>query len=244
MVESRKGSLVVVGTGYRIAGQTTPEALHHLKKSDVLFYLVYDPITERWVRSLNASAVSLRKYFRQGRLARDCCNAIVDRILRSLRRGLNVCAAFSGHPSVCLNPSHDALRRARSEGFRTKMLPAVSSVDCMFADLGVDPVGSGCHVLDASAFLVYSHKPVTSSDLVLLQVANLGKKSVVTTNDMAKVRLLRRVLEKSYPADHPVVLYEVAVNPLVHPRIQRVKLSTLEEQEISFSTTVYVPAVK
>jgi uncharacterized protein YabN with tetrapyrrole methylase and pyrophosphatase domain len=245
VAERRQGSLVVIGTGYHIAGQTTPEAFHYLRKSETVFYLVYDGLTEHWIRSIRPSAISLRKYFRSGRNCVDCCNTAADHIIAAVRRRLKVCAAFSGHPSICLHPSHESLRRARLEGFSTKVLPAVSALDCMFADLEIDPLECGYQIADASAFLVYGHKPITSSALVLLQIANLGKKFAgPPLKDLyEKVKVLKRVLQKSYPSQHDVILYETAANPLVQPRIQRVKLSALDKQDISFSTTLYVPPV-
>ena len=50
------GRLTVVGTGYNVAGQVTPEALSCLKSADRLFYLMSDPATALWLRSLNAAA--------------------------------------------------------------------------------------------------------------------------------------------------------------------------------------------
>ena len=64
---------------------------------------------------------------------------IVGDILDAVRGGASVCAAFYGHPGIFVTPSHDAVRRARAEGYPARMLPAVSAVDCLFADLGVDP---------------------------------------------------------------------------------------------------------
>jgi uncharacterized protein YabN with tetrapyrrole methylase and pyrophosphatase domain len=243
MVVDRSGSLVVVGTGYHIAGQTTSEALDCLRESDAVFYLVYDALTESWVRSLNPTAVSLLKYVKPGRPSIDCCNAMVNRILSAVGRGLDVCAAFSGHPCICLYPSHEAVRRVRSQGFRARILPGVSALDCMFADLGVDPIRNGYRVLDATAFLIYGYKPQPSSALILLQIGNIGRTAEGQSADVqAKTKVLREVLEKSYPACHPVILYETAPNPLVEPRMQRVSLSKLDKQEIRFTTTLYIPA--
>jgi uncharacterized protein YabN with tetrapyrrole methylase and pyrophosphatase domain len=243
MALHRGGSLSVVGTGYHIAGQTTAESLDCLRKSDSLFYLVYDAITEYWVRSLNPSATSLRKYIKPGRPSAESCNAMVAPIIAAVRRRLNVCAAFSGHPSLCLYPSHEAVRRANAEGFPAKILPALSALDCMFADLAVNPIQYGYRVLDATAFLIYGYKPQPSSAFILLQIANIGGTRASSVSMQSKIRVLRKVLEKSYAACQPVILYETAANPIVEPRIQRVSLSTLEKQEIRFNTTLFIPPV-
>ena len=62
---------------------------------------------------------------------------MVERILSYVRRGLNVCVVFYGHPGV--HPGHESIRRARMEGFSASKLPGISAEDCLFAELGIDP---------------------------------------------------------------------------------------------------------
>ena len=52
-VAPRRGSLVVVGTGIKLAGQTTIEAVDCMQRAERLLYLVTDPPTEAWIRRLN-----------------------------------------------------------------------------------------------------------------------------------------------------------------------------------------------
>src|SRR5262249_46279816 len=59
-----RGSLIVVGTGIRTVGQLTLEAIAWIKESDVVLYLVADPIAEEVIRHLNPNgAISLRGYY-------------------------------------------------------------------------------------------------------------------------------------------------------------------------------------
>jgi len=53
------GSLVVVGTGYNVAGHVTPEARALIEGAERFFYLVTDPVTSAWLRTLNGSADSV-----------------------------------------------------------------------------------------------------------------------------------------------------------------------------------------
>ena len=48
---------------------------------------------------------------------------MVEEILAAVREGKRVCAVFYGHPGVYVKPSHEAVRRARKEGFEARMLP-------------------------------------------------------------------------------------------------------------------------
>jgi precorrin-6B methylase 1 len=68
---------------------------------------------------------------------------MVERILSYVRRGLNVCVVFYGHPGVFVHPGHESIRRARIEGFSACILPGISAEDCLFAELGIDPSKNG-----------------------------------------------------------------------------------------------------
>src|SRR6267378_269682 len=114
-------SLTVVGTGLKFGTQLTPQAHEVIRRCDRLFYLVYDPVSARWLDELKPSAVSLHRFYRPKKHWRDCCDKMVEAIMGDLRIDLNVCAAFGGHPALCVYPSHEAMRRARQEGFATTM---------------------------------------------------------------------------------------------------------------------------
>jgi len=153
---STRGSLIVIGTGIRTVGQLTMEAIAWMKIADALLYVVGDPIAEAVMQRLNPKG------------------AVSDHILRSVRGGSRTVAAFYGHPGVFAYPSHESIRRARLEGFDARMLPAVSSEDCLFADLGVDPAVGGCQSYEASDFMLNSPVIDPSSQLVLWQIGTLG----------------------------------------------------------------------
>jgi precorrin-2 methylase len=132
-LDHRRGRLIVVGTGIH-PGQLTLEALSVIKGADRLLYMF-----NSWVAKLNPVAENLDAYRAVGKHRGMAYEQMVDRILDCLRHGEKVCAAFYGHPGVAVWASHAAIRRARAEGFEARMLPGVSSVDCLFADLGIDP---------------------------------------------------------------------------------------------------------
>src|SRR5262245_3102696 len=143
------GSLQVVGTGYLIAGHATPQAVAAMRRAEKLFYLVGDRPTRAWLESLNPSAESLQDSYAVGKRRSCSYQGMVARILARLRQGLDVCAAFYGHPGVMAIPSHVAIRQAREEGYDAWMLPAISAADCLYADLGIDPGAQGCQSFEA-----------------------------------------------------------------------------------------------
>src|SRR5262249_9415517 len=142
--------------------------------ADRLLYLVSDPATSSWLKSLNPRAESLHDCYRTGESGAVAVGRMVERILVPLREELDVCAAFSGHPAIGLPVSHEAVRRARAEGSGARLLPAISFEDCLTADLGVDPGDNGRLLFDAGDFIRRAPRIDTSSTLLLIQAGAIG----------------------------------------------------------------------
>ncbi len=151
---TRTGSLTVVGTGVKAASHATLEAVSYIRAAEKLLFLVADPITAEWLAELNPTAESLHSMYEAGRIRREIYSGMVDLILGHVRAGRRVCAALYGHPGIFAVPGHEAISRARSEGFPAVMLPGISAEDCLFADLGVDPARHGCQSFEATDFLL------------------------------------------------------------------------------------------
>jgi uncharacterized protein YabN with tetrapyrrole methylase and pyrophosphatase domain len=239
----QRGSLVVVGTGIKLVGQTTLEALACMQRAEKLFYLVTDRATEAWIKRLNPSATTLENCYDEGKPRPQSYCEMADLILASVRADLQVCAAYYGHPGVFVTSAHDAIQRARAEGFSAQMLPGVSTEDCLFADLGVDPAENGSQSFEATDFLASRRRFDPSSGLILWQVGVLGEPSIRKEMRCRPERLqvLTAFLRRHYPARHGVVLYQAAQFPICDARIKRVELRRLPREIVGPLTTLYVP---
>lgn len=240
---TRKGSLVVVGTGIKTTGQLTLEAIAWIEKADSVPYVVGDPIAEAAIRRLNPQgAVSMASYYKEGESRMYAYNAMVEHILREVRSGKRTVAAFYGHPGVFAYPSHESIRRATREGYSAKMLPGISSEDCLFADLGVDPAVSGCQSYEATDFLLNNISIDPSSQLVLWQIGTLGDWTYKTRMyDIRAMPLLVQKLSRFFPTSHVITVYEAAMFPGAEPMIARIPLAWLSEFPITAAMTLYIP---
>lgn len=240
---SSKGRLTLVGTGYTMAGQVTVQALACLRQAEKLFYLVSDGSTGLWLRDLNPTAESLQDAYQVGRDRMEAYAAMTARILEPVRCGLNVCAAFYGHPGVLVLPAHDALRQARSEGHEARMLPGVSAVDCLFADLGIDPATNGCQMYEATNFVYRQRRFDPRSPLILWQIGNVGVAVYLKSALWGPegLRVLQEVLLRDYPPEHEVVIYEASQLPIGPPKILRVPLRSLADSDVTGHSTLLVP---
>jgi siroheme synthase len=238
----KRGSLTVVGTGYVAGGHATLETLACLKHAEKLFYVVSEEAMRVWLDSLNRTAESLEDSYAPGKPRYESYEEMIRRILQEVRAGREVVAAFYGHPGVFVYPSHEAIRRARREGYFAQMLPGISAEDCLIADLGIDPAEHGCQSFEATDFLIHRRNFDPRSHLVLWQAGAIGVKDYRNREVWSRegVKVLAEVLRKTYPARHRVVIYEASQYPVCKPRIERVALGRLGRSRVTVISTLYV----
>jgi hypothetical protein len=240
----QRGWLIVTGTGIRTVGQLTIASIAWMRESDVVFYLVADPVAEEVIKHLNPDgAVSLIGHYGEGLSRLESYEAMVQQILHSVRSGKKTCAAFYGHPGVFAYPSHESIRRARKEGYVAFMLPGISAEDCLFADLGVDPAVNGCQSFEATDFLLHNREVDTSSQLVLWQVGVVGDRTYRRGgyNVASVFPLLTSRLCNLYGPEHVGFIYEAAILPCIAPKIDQIRLGTLTPAHVNAVSTLYVP---
>lgn len=206
-----------------------------------MLYVVADPNAATRLESLNRSARSLTTLYRAGVPRRQIYGEMVEEILDAVRGGSRVCAVFYGHPGVYVQPSHDAVRRAREEGFEARMLPAVSAEDCLIADLGVDPGERGWQSWEATGFLLHRVRPDPTAGLVLWQVDGIGRLDWNLDPDPRGLQALAEVLGELYPPEHELVFYRASLYAIIPGEAVRLPLRDLTEIHSPPTPTLYVP---
>jgi len=215
------GSLTLVGTGVRFVRQVTQETRECLERSDRILHLV-DPPTAEWIRTLNPNSESLQPFLEKEKEREQAYHRMTERILSFVRKGLQVCGAFYGHPSFFSPCSRQAILKARKEGFAARMVPGISPQDCLFVDLGLDPGRSGIQSYDANMLLARRIQIDTGTPLILWQTD-------VLKHDQWKG--LQSLLAGLYPENHILVLYEPPLSPVADARIGAVQITDLLEVE-------------
>ena len=234
-------ALTVVGLGIRVPAHVTDETRACLERADEILYLVAEPVAALWIEAVNPRSRSLGTFHQPGHDRREAYAAIVEEVLVRLRQGGNVCFALYGHPGVFAMPSHEAIRRARGEGFAARMLPGISADACLFADLGVDPAESGCQSYEATDLVISRPELDPSAALILWQPAVLGRLYYVPEGDEPGLSPLVEHLLQYYPPQHDVVAYAASPYPIVEPDIRHIELSALADADIPRLSLLYVP---
>jgi tetrapyrrole (corrin/porphyrin) methylase-like protein len=238
------GSLTIVGLGIQLGAHLTPEARAALDRADEVLYLAADPVTSAWLERLKPNARSLHTLYGAGKDRRETYAEMVETILASVRKGGKVCVALYGHPGIFVMPSHEAIRRARLEGFEARMLPAVSAEDCLFADLGVDPGGAGCLNYEATDFLIRKRTADPSACLILWQIGFLGSIDYSPESASSHLPVLVEYLRRFYKVEQEMILYEASPHPLFDPYVRHLVLADLAGADVRSMATLYVPPAR
>jgi hypothetical protein len=188
-------------------------------------YLVADPVAALRIEALNPCSRSLDGFYGDTKPRRETYAEIVDAIVSDVTAGAHVCAVLYGHPGVFAWPGHEAIARLRAAGLPARMLPAVSALDCLVADLGIDPATTGLQTYEASYFFVRGPVVDPHATLVLLQVGMLGESGGAATDAVAaRFRLLVDRLAELYGGGREAILYEASPVPGTAPAITRFAL--------------------
>jgi precorrin-6B methylase 1 len=219
---SVEGSLTVVGTGIDSSTQLTAGARAAIASADVVLYMLADPVTVRRVQLLNANARSLTGHYGPSKDRRQTYAEIADEVVAEVLDGSHVCLVLYGHPGFYALPGREAIRRVRDAGLSARMSPAVSSLDCLFADLEIDPAEGGLQMYGATYFLRRRPPVDPRATLVLLQIGMLGEEGGAPTPAVTErfAQLIER-LRELYGPRREALLYEASPYPGVRPRIDR-----------------------
>ncbi|MGA9160390.1 MAG: SAM-dependent methyltransferase [Actinomycetota bacterium] len=239
--ERGAGSLTVVGAGIRPGLHTTREAIARIRGADKVLYLLAEVAPVRWLEELNPSAESLEDLYRAGRPYAEVYDEIVSTIMDHVRRGLDVCVVFYGHPGVFDRTSYDAVARARAEGFAARILPGITAEDCLYADLELDPGATGCQSFDATDFLVHRRRPDVTVPLILWQVGVIGGQRTTDEVSLSGLQVLAERLEELYGPEHEAIVYEATPFPAGRPLIERTEVADLADAGVTGLATLYVP---
>jgi hypothetical protein len=122
------------------------------------------------------------------------------------------------------------------------MLPAISSLDCLFADVGFDPSRHSCQIVEATDMLARARKPDTTASVIIFQVGCVGDLGYNSRGyDRRNVPILSEYLSSFYGEDYEVIIYEAAQYPICNPKIKLIKIKDLADAKPTGLTTMYIP---
>ena len=237
-LSNHEGILAVVGSGIKAVCDFTSEAISLIKHADKVFYCVADPVTEVYIKSLSPDAQDLYVFYSNNKERYHTYMQMAEVILHDVRKGLKVVAVYYGHPGVFVLPSHRAVQIARKQGLRAFLVPAVSALDCLVADVDFDPSFPGLQILEATDMLLRKRPILTDRHVVIWQVGCVGNPGYRRQGYLKEnFAVLLDYLEDFYSPDEEIIHYIGSQFPTVSPVIDRIPLSQFRSPEVSKQVT-------
>lgn len=232
--------LFVVGSGIKTVAHITEETRRVIQNADKVLYLVNENNLKRWIAREAKDSESLDAIYFSSNKRIDTYHQITTYIVNQYKKVTSLCVVFYGHPTVFADSALKAVKLINSTGGDAVVLPAISSMDCLFSDLQIDPGDQGFFSIDATELLIYVRPIDARSHVVLWQISSLGTYDSTYTQ---KVNVLVDYLKKYYIEDHPICIYEAALYPTQKPRIEWTTLIYLISTKISSISSLYIPPI-
>ena len=236
------GSLTIVGTGMSFTAHITNDAHVAIRKATTLLYSAAEPLTAAWIRRENPRALSIDDLCPPSQTRRQTYADVVSTIMGFVREGDDLVVAYYGHPTTMVQATIDAASLAEQEGYPVTIMPAVSALDCLYADLAFDPGAAGSTVFEASDLVLRPVALDPSVPLIVGQIGLVGNPGYDDGPNEAALDLLVARLCETFGPDHECCLYEAAVFPVMEARMDWLPLGSIGRADLSARTTLFVPA--
>ncbi len=239
--------LYIVGAGVAFPHHLTLQAIEILSACTAICTNLPQESVSRLPFDLSQKCRSLWPLYQEGRIRSDNYRDVTEAILKEVETSPPTAWLTPGHPMVFDSVSTALLKAAALRKWSTRIVPGISSIDTLFADIEYDPA-QGISIYDATSLVCRNVPITTSTPLILLQVGAFLSERAQLTLKTAALDLcpLRDYLVKYFPIGHECALIHSSYRIDLTPRII---WTTLRELPLLTAAdyaggNLFIPAVK
>ena len=201
-----EADLHLLGWGHVVPNHCTLETLAVLDRVTITFALPRPPNL-----GIPADVIDLSFLYKPGRSREEVYREITDRVLDAAAVAAPIALLTFGSAPVGTAAVHQLLARAPARGLRVRVSPAVSSLEVMWGEVGIEPF-NGVLIWDATAFFVNRTVPPRGVDLVLAGVTVFDVFEIQDPQERladVDLRPLRDHLLRFFDEEHPVAFVQI-----------------------------------
>lgn len=247
---TERSRLIIAGSGIKFVSQLTNESVSAIKNSDIVFYLLNDPASERFVSQLAPKSRSLSNIYFSFENRKDAYSAIVSEVLEATKHNALVTFLNYGHPLFLCDITLDLIEKSKTEDIKIIKLPGISSFDCIISDLAIDVGKNGLQAYEATDFVMNDYKVNTAANLILWQVGVIGIEKVISADRMLESDIRKTMLEKLkiklaglYPDSHYIHFYTASLYSHTAFENNTIQISKMMNLNINRLATAYIPPI-
>lgn len=240
--------IYIVGTGIRSVDQFTLESEAIVRASNEVLYVDTGVATRAFLEERCPRVTDLyHESYTPERHRLDAYHHMAARVVEAALDHPPVTFAMHGHPIVFCYAPFLIADMARLLDLKVEVLPGISSMACLFADLMLDPGVSGILMYEATEMLLRQRPLLPDVPTLLWQVGNLETRlhSTRASRPERLERLLAYLLE-TYPVDHPVTAFYASPHALIPPTAFTFPLAEIgaHARALHSGVTLYLPPVR
>jgi uncharacterized protein YabN with tetrapyrrole methylase and pyrophosphatase domain len=239
--------IVIVGLGIAGVHQITREAEETIRRCNQTFVTDPAPGVADYLSGVSPHLVNLASWFKPGVHRLLIYRAIAAEIVTAAVERSPVCFATYGHPKVYSYPTVLIQRAAAILDLRTTVLPGISFIDTLLADLGIDPGFDGLQIYEATDLLIRRRPLQTDVGCVIAQATVVGASDECQAlTNASNLDRLQKYLLAFYPPEHQAVIVVSKAHPLLEPILQRTPLGSLAANlaKVANGATLYLPPLQ
>ena len=235
----------IAGLGLQTVSQVTREVEFAIRSSREVLYLDTGVATRSFLETLCPRITSLyeESYSEEGARA-NAYEHMAARVVDAALDHPPVTFAIHGHPLVAAHPPFLVLELANALDIPVTVLPGISAIDAILADLRIDPVVHGVQMYEATDLLLRRRPLQPEVPAIIWQIGPLETclHSMAVSRPERFSRLIAH-LRQYYPPRHEVVAIYCSPHPILPPAIFRFALEDMDQYapEIHAGFTLYVP---
>lgn len=233
-------------TGIGIGGfeQTTLATLEAFQSARIIFHLTSH---HNRLKKICKNVVNLERKYWTGEEDVEVYSRLADLLLSEAGNGPGVVAVGDGHPAYYDDVTWDVYRRGSKRGLDVRIIPAISCLDSMAANCGLEIDTNGIQILDAPTMVDFDQKINPYLDTLIMQIGWFGTSALVNMLSSRKGVLVPVVkhLTKYYPSDHRVRLMRAPYDRTESPTVITTQLGSLDShhRKIVTSMCLFIPAL-
>lgn len=239
--------IFILGSGIKTISHLTNESVELIESAAKVFYLVNEPIMKKFLSDISKDSFDLDEIYFSHNYRVKSYTKIVDKIIcyATKNKDEDLAVVFYGHPYFCAEIGLEIKKIALTKNIPVKTFSAVSSLDCMYSDLDIDPAQHGMQIYETTHFINYPKIFDITSHLVLLQIGFIESQEVINRsydNGSGLSKLKSILIQKhKYPLEHICVSYEASLYKDVSPVIHYISLNDIETFKFSSISMLVIP---
>lgn len=236
--------IALAGIGIGGFEQITLETLEVFKRARIIFHLTS---YHRRLKKCCKQVIDLDKEYWTGELDTEVYGRLSSIVLDEAKRGPGVVMVGDGHPAYYDDVTWDIYRKGKRRGLEVRILPAISSIDSMAANCGLEINSNGLQILEATSIIAAGQELNPYIDTLIMQIGWFGTSLTFEISHSKKGRFkpLTDYLSRYYPLSHRVRILSAPYSKNDSPVIITTKLGSLDQhhRRILPIMSLFIPAL-